>query len=262
MTTQSKQPVRNLSPYEKNQLRKYLVAEEIALATQKPVEYLTHHVDFCGLDFYVDESVLIPRIETEELVALAVQTAEIIYEKTGKKLAIIDVGTGSGAITCCVAKKLIELKIPFQITATEISADALKVAKKNTQNLVPKAEIAFFECDLLENITKKSGVEKFDLIIANLPYIPSERIDFLESSVKDFEPYVALNGGDNGLTLIHKMIDQAKEVVYPHSVILLEVDYTHGYDEFNSVRTDWDIVVTPDSMVGVHFVELRPNFYR
>lgn len=257
MTTQSNQPPRKLSPYEKNQLRKYGISEDVALKTHKPVEYVTHHVDFCGLDFYVNESVLIPRIETEELVALAVQTAQKMYEQTNNQLEIVDIGTGSGAISCCVAKKLLELGIPFRITATEISSDALKVAKENAKRLVPKAKINFIECDLLEDITKKSGVKKFDIIVANLPYIPTERIEFLDSSVKDFEPYVALNGGDNGLTLIHKMIGQAKELVHPHSVILLEVDYTHGYDEFNAVRNDWDIVVTPDSMVGVHFVELR-----
>lgn len=243
---------RSLSPYEKNQLRKFDISEDLALASESPVEYLTHHVDFCDLDFYVDKHVLIPRIETEELVVLAIQTAQELYEKTGQKLEIIDVGTGSGAITCCVAKKLLELGIPFKIKATEISSEALKVAKKNAKNLVPKAEIEFIECNLLEGIT-----QKFDLIIANLPYIPSERIAFLEKSVKDFEPHVALDGGESGLTLIHKMINQAKKLVYSHSKILLEVDYTHGYDEFNSVRTDWDIIVTPDSMVGVHFVKLQ-----
>ncbi|GIK84101.1 MAG: hypothetical protein BroJett025_07230 [Patescibacteria group bacterium] len=243
---------RILSPYEKNHLRKYDISEETALQTEKPVEYLTHHVDFCGLDFYVDESVLIPRIETEELVVLAVQTAQKIFDKTKRKLEIIDVGTGSGAITSCVSKKLLELQVPFRITATEISPEALQVAKKNVKKLVPKAEVQFVESNLLEGIT-----QKFDLIIANLPYIPTERIAFLDKSVKDFEPRVALDGGKSGLTLIHTMIDQAKNVVYPHSKILLEVDYTHGYDEFNPVRADWNIVVTPDSNVGVHFVELQ-----
>ena len=243
---------RVLSAYEKNQLRIYKIPESVALKTEQPVEYLTHHVEFCGLDFYVDQSVLIPRIETEELVALAIHTAKELYEKTNKKLEIIDVGTGSGAITICVAKKLLELKVPFKIIATEVSQEALQITQKNAKNLVPSAEVEFLECNLLTGIT-----QKFDLIIANLPYIPSQRIEYLEASVKDFEPHVALDGGESGLTLIHTMIHQAKELVFPHTKILLEVDYTHGYDEFNAVRSDWDIVVTPDSMVGVHFVKLQ-----
>ena len=250
MTTHS----RTLSPYEKNHLRKFGVSQDVALTCESPVEYLTHHVDFCGLDFYVDEHVLIPRIETEELVVLAIQTAQELYEKTGTELEIIDIGTGSGAISCCVAKKLLELKIPFHITATEISAQALKVAQKNVKKLAPKANITFVQTDLL-----KGFKQKFDLIIANLPYIPSERIAYLEKSVKDFEPHVALDGGESGLTLIHTMIQQAEKLVHPHSKILLEVDYTHGYDEFNAVRDKWNIVVTPDSMVGVHFVKLAPK---
>ncbi len=244
--------VRILSPYEKNHLKKFGVSEDTVLESETPVEYLTNHVDFCDLDFYVDRNVLIPRIETEELVVLAIQTAQELFEKTHKKLEIIDIGTGSGAISCCVAKKLLELGIPFHITATEISASALTIAQKNAKNIVPKAQITFIETNLLEGIT-----QKFDLIIANLPYIPSQRIAYLEKSVKDFEPHVALDGGESGLTLIHKMITQAKDLVYPYTKILLEVDYTHGYDEFNEVRGDWDIIVTPDSMVGVHFVKLQ-----
>lgn len=247
------QPTRTLLPYEKNHLRKYGVSQETALATESPVEYLTHHVDFCGLDFYVNENVLIPRIETEELVDMAVKTTKEIYKKVARKLSIIDIGTGSGAIAICLAQRLENDKIPFQIIATEVSPRALEIAKKNAKRLVPTANILFEERSLLDGQT-----EKFDLIISNLPYIPTPRIEFLEESVKDFEPRVALDGGENGLTLIHQMINQAKNLVYPHSKILLEVDYTHGYDEFNTVRTDWNIVVTPDSMVGVHFVELSP----
>lgn len=245
---------RVLSPYEKNHLRKFDVSENTALSTESPVEYLTNHVDFCGLDFYVNKHVLIPRIETEELVAMAVKYAQKIYKKTNQKLNIIDIGTGSGAIPICVSKKLLELKIPFEFLATEISKPALDVAKKNTESLVPKAPIKFKKNNLLDNIE-----QKFDLIIANLPYIPKERIEFLDQSVKDFEPHIALDGGNSGLTLIHKMIKQAEKLIYPHTKILLEVDYTHGYNDFNDFRHDWNIVVTPDSSEGVHFVELIKN---
>ena len=104
---------------------------------------------------------------------------------------------------------------------------------------------------MLDGIT-----QKFDLIISNLPYIPAQRIDYLTKSVKEFEPHIALDGGGSGLVLIHKMIKQAENLVYPHTKILLEVDYTHGYDDFNDFRKTWNILVTPDSSEGVHFVEL------
>lgn len=248
---------RTLSPYEKNQLRKYDIPESLALETESPVEYLTNHVEFCGLDFYVTTDVLIPRIETEELVAMAVKEAKAVYENlsananTPKKLQILDVGTGSGAITICVAKRLIELKIPFEFLATEVSKPALEIAQKNAMYLVPNAQITFRQNDLLDGIT-----QKFDLIIANLPYIPKQRIEYLDESVRGFEPHVALDGGNSGLVLIHKMIRQAEKLVHPHTKIMLEVDYTHGYDDFNEFRETWNILVTPDSSEGVHFIEL------
>jgi release factor glutamine methyltransferase len=246
--------IRVLSPYEKNQLRIYGVSEEIALKSETPVEYLTHHVEFCGLNFYVDENVLIPRIETEELVDMTVETAKDIFAKTKKEVVIADVGTGCGAIAICLATKLENLKIPFEITATEISSRALEIAKKNAKKLIPDTQIEFVESNLMGGIS-----EKFDLITANLPYIPTERIEFLDDSVKDFEPRIALDGGNNGLQLIYKFIDECHDHVYPHSKILLEVDYTHSYDDFNQFRNDWDIVITPDTAEGVHFVILQPK---
>ena len=243
---------RVLSPYEKNHLRKYGISEEKALSTQSPVEYLTNHVDFCNLDFYVDQDVLIPRIETEELVDMAVKQAEVVFKMVNRDLNIIDIGTGSGAIAICVSKRLLELNIPFNFLATEVSKKALEIAKKNANNLVPNAPISFKETNLLDGID-----QKFDLIISNLPYIPAQRIDYLTQSVKDFEPHIALDGGNSGLVLIHKMIIQAEKLVYKHTKILLEVVYTHGYDDFNNFRKDWDILVTPDSSEGVHFVELK-----
>jgi len=242
---------RILSPYEKNHLRKFGIAESIALKTESPVEYLTNHVDFCELDFYVDHSVLIPRIETEELVDMAVKEVENIYSKVNRKISIIDIGTGSGAIAISVSKRLTEKNIPFKFLATEISQEALDIAKKNAKTILPEAPIEFKKSDLLEGIT-----QKFDLIISNLPYIPAPWIEYLTKSVKDFEPHIALDGGSSGLVLIHKMIKQAEKLSYPHTKIILEVDYTHGYDDFNLFRDKWDILVTPDSSEGVHFVEL------
>ncbi len=243
---------RTLSPYEKNHLRKFGISENTALKTEAPVEYLSNHVDFCGLDFYVNENVLIPRIETEELVAMSVKEAQRVFKLKNESINIIDIGTGSGAIAICVSKQLLELNIPFTFLATEVSKKALDIAKKNAQNLLPEAPITFKETDLLHGITSQ-----FDLIISNLPYIPAQRINYLTKSVKDFEPHVALDGGDSGLILIHKMIEQAEKLVFPHTKILLEVDYTHGYDDFNNFRKSWDITVTPDSSEGVHFVKLQ-----
>lgn len=242
---------RILTPYEKNQLRKFGIPESDALATEKPVEYLTNHVEFCGLDFYVAESVLIPRIETEELVARAVATAKKIYASTGNVLSIADVGTGSGAIAVSVAQKLGELRIPFEMTAIEISQQALEIAQQNAARLVPTFTIAFLKNNLLENLS-----QKFDLLVANLPYIPSERIAYLDASVKDFEPRISLDGGDTGLTLIYQLIKQAENLTQPHSKILLEVDYTHTYSDFSQFEQRWDITITPDLLSGVHFVEL------
>jgi len=251
---------RVLTPYEKNQLLKYKIEFEKLISTDAPVEYLTKYVDFCGSIFYVDKNVLIPRIETEELVEMAVKRAKRIYDQNkNNTIQIVDTGTGSGAIAISVIKKLKTLKIPHKMIGLDISNKALNVAKKNLKQINmdsnQKLTIEFVKSDLLEDLK----FSKIDLIIANLPYIPSSRIRKLNNSVKNFEPHLALDGGKDGLDLVRKLLEQASLILSKNGVILLELDITHTPEKMEEFENIWNIKIIESELGGVNFGVLSPN---
>lgn len=178
--------------------------------TDQPIQYIKGWVEFYKLKFKVTPDVLIPRPETELLVD---QILKI------KPNTVLEVGTGSGNVAIAAVKNLPNLKV----TATEVSGKALKVAKQNAKFHGVDKQIEFIECDLIEGVK-----ERPEVMVANLPYIPTERINYLDSSVKDFEPYVALDGGEDGFELYRKLfLQMIKKNIYPN-YFLAEIDYTHG----------------------------------
>ena len=152
-----------------------------------PVQYITHHEEFYGRSFYVDEHVLIPRPETEELVHYALQRMRALFEQDD--LAVADIGTGSGAIAISMKKECAKLRV----TATDISAAALAVARRNASEL--QADIRFLEGDL----TAPIAGEKWDVVLSNPPYIESEVIPTLMPEVRAHEPMMAPDGFEDGL---------------------------------------------------------------
>lgn len=218
---------RQLSIYEKNQLLKYGL-KEVDLLDQRemPVEYLTGHVNFRDLEINVSRDVLIPRVETEELVDLLIKFANTLKEP----LSYLEVGTGSGAISLAFFDDLLKHKDLFleKIVLTDLSASALKLAKENFLGLFGATfltKINFLENNLLTNFPQS----KFNLIVANLPYIPSEKIKNLDASVKDYEPHLALDGGASGFELINQMLEQIldNDLLSANGRIFLEVDESH-----------------------------------
>ena len=179
-----------------------LVAERI---TGKPLWYCVGDVDFYGYTLKVNESVLIPRPETEELVYVAKQ-----LNLTGK--TVLDLCTGSGAIAIAIKKQL----TTANVYALDISESALEVAKQNAT--LNGADITFIKSDMFENL----GELKFDLIISNPPYIKSEDIPKLQKEVKDFEPLSALDGGEDGLDFYRIISNRAKDYLVDGGVLLLE----------------------------------------
>ncbi len=178
------------------------------LKENKPIQYVLGNVNFYGNSFFVDENVLIPRFETEELVENTIFYINQLFPK--KDLKVIDLGCGSGCIGITLKKK-----IPFlDVTLLDISPLALEVARKNANNL--GVSVSFLEGDMLENIS-----EKFDVIISNPPYLcDAEEIDSL---VSQNEPPLALYGGEDGLDYYRKIFLKAPSCVSSSFLIALEI---------------------------------------
>lgn len=214
--------MRQLSPYEVTHLHRFgkghLTSKDLG---DMPVEYATGKVEFHNLVFNVNENVLIPRLETEQLVDLAAKS----LAKNIKSPIIIDVGTGSGALGLAIYYVLSKQNILPKLLLTEVSASAMAVAKQNAQQLFPNAaNISFMTTSLLTDVPLSWQA---DLIVANLPYIPSGRIPALDRSVVDYEPHLALSGGDDGAVLIRDFLIQAADYIKPQAKIWLEIDHTH-----------------------------------
>jgi release factor glutamine methyltransferase len=190
----------------------------------KPFPYVLGHWEFFGLDFEVTPDVLIPRPETE----LLVEKAIIWLQESKVRRTIADIGTGSGAIAVSLAVNMPDT----DILATDISAKALQVAKRNAEKLGVSKNIEFIECDLLPN---KFAFENhhlpFDLICANLPYIPTETLSHLP--VFGREPTLALDGGADGLDLFRRLLNIAPDWLAPNALILLEIEATLGIQVLN-----------------------------
>ena len=182
----------------------------------KPLQYITNKQEFMGLDFYVDENVLIPQPDTEILVEKAIEIAE-----TTQKNKILDMCTGSGCIAISLAKKINNA----QIIAVDISNNALNVANKNAINNNVENKIKFINSDMFNNIE-----EKFDIIVSNPPYIETETINKLEIEVQN-EPHLALDGGIDGLKFYKIIANNAFEYLNENGYLLLEI----GYNQQNSV---------------------------
>ena len=183
------------------------------LQAHKPAQYILGYEDFHGLRFQVDERVLIPRPETEELVDL------ILEENPSKELKVLDIGTGSGAISVSLKKS----RPLWQVTASDLSADALVLAKENAK--LNQADISFVQSDVFEDI---SG--NFDIIVSNPPYISENDKDEVGLNVLTSEPKMALFADEDGLAIYRRIVEGAAEHLIPQGKIYFEIGYKQGQD--------------------------------
>ena len=181
------------------------------LATHKPAQYIIGHVDFFGMQLKVDERVLIPRPETEELVEL------ILAENSEENLKVLDIGTGSGAIALALAKN----RPDWSVTAADISQDALELASENARN--QNLNIFFKKSDCFAEIS-----EKYDIIVSNPPYISREDESEVGLNVLHSEPHLALFADEDGLAIYRKMAEDAKDYLKDGGKIYLEIGYKQG----------------------------------
>uniref|UniRef100_A0A7C1JLK0 Release factor glutamine methyltransferase n=1 Tax=Ammonifex degensii TaxID=42838 RepID=A0A7C1JLK0_9THEO len=203
-----REPEREVAPAEVGRFEKLLNRR----AAGEPVAYLTGEKEFMGLKFRVTPAVLIPRPETELLVETAIALLQGVTAPV-----VVDVGTGSGAVAVSLA-----LFLPAaRVFAVDISAAALEVARENAARHQVAERITFSQGDLLTPFFK-SGVT-FDLIAANLPYVPSEEVATLSPEVRR-EPALALDGGLDGLALYRRLVLQAKGFLHAGGHLLMEID--------------------------------------
>ena len=202
-------------------------------AAGEPTQYLTGKQEFWGLEFEVTPAVLIPRPETEHVIEVALECLGErgikINMKTGAPspaLHVADVGTGSGCLAVALAHELPHAKI----VATDISASALEVARRNAAKHSVAGRIQFLQADLLGGALHQSCL--FDLIVSNPPYVARNAAGSLPIEVREHEPHFALFGGPTGVEIYAQLIQQSLALLYPGGTLVLEL----GYDSADAVR--------------------------
>ena len=189
----------------------------------KPLQYITNKQEFMGMEFYVDENVLIPQPDTEILVE---NVLEICSQIKKEEIKILDLCTGSGAIAISINKILNENNIKNTVLASDISDKTINIAMTN--NKKNNANVKFEISDLFEEIKEKD----FDIIVSNPPYIKNTIIPNLSKQVK-CEPLLALSGGEDGLDFYRKIIDRAYLYIKNNGYLCLEIGYDQKKDVLN-----------------------------
>lgn len=202
-------------------LRKYLKDKDLDTALKElesgiPVQYIVGNTNFYGYDFKVNRNTLIPRFETELLVEKTYNYIKKYFNRDNIK--ILDIGTGSG----CIAITLNKLLNNGDITAIDISSEALEVAKEN--NISNNTNVKFIESDIFSNVS-----DKYDVIISNPPYISYDDTEVMDI-VKNNEPHLALYAKDNGLYFYDKIIKDSSKYLNDKFIMAFEIGYKQGED--------------------------------
>ncbi len=193
---------------------------------KEPIAYILGEKEFFSLPIKVNNSVLIPRPETELLVQWVVRKARESYMESST-IDILDIGTGSGCISIALAKNL---PVESRIIANDISSEAIKVARENCVMHNVEDKIILTQSDLFENMEKG---EKFDFIVSNPPYVTERDYNSLPEHIKQYEPKQALLAGIDGLDVINKLIEQSQFYLKPKGWLVFEI----GYNQKEAVET-------------------------
>ena len=189
-----------------------------------PIGYIFGKTDFYGREFVVTPDVLIPRIDTEILIEKLIEE----IKSRQKPVSVLDIGTGSGAIAITLNKET-----GSKTTAVDISKNALEIAKKNAK--INHADVDFIQSNLFDEISNF----KFDIIVSNPPYIESCKIAGLEREVKDNEPILALDGGEDGLVFYRKIVEEAPKYLNANGKLFFEIGYNQGETVSSLMKKDF-----------------------
>jgi release factor glutamine methyltransferase len=196
-------------------------------AGREPLQYVLGTQEFCGVEFGVEPGVLIPRPETEVLVEAAVRCAGT-KPAAGRRPVIVDIGTGSGCIAVSLA-----LRLPLAVLyATDCSAEALRVARRNAERHGVAGQVTFVEGDLMKPVQMRELSGRVDLVVSNPPYIAEREWATLQPEVRLFEPRIALAGGEDGLAVYRRLVRDAADLLSLAGWLVMEV----GQGQAESVR--------------------------
>ena len=219
-------------------------------ASGVPAQYITGHQDFWGLDLIVSPAVLIPRPETEHLVETVLELigADSNWSQRTRAgapaphLSTVDVGTGSGAIALALAKELPHA----EIHATDISPEALEVARANAARHDLSSRIVFHQTDLLNGLPQG----KFDFVVSNPPYVGESEEEQVQLEVRKFEPHNAVFAGPTGLEIIERLIPQARETLLPGGWLIFEISGTIA-EGVRQLLGGWSDVKITNDLQGI-----------
>ena len=206
----------------------------------EPLQYILNSQEFMGIDFYVDENVLVPRQDTETLVE------HILEHFKGGAINAIDIGTGSGCIAISIAK----FNQNAHINAIDISKKALEVAKRNATDNGVLERINFIEADIFNY----EPYGKYDLIVSNPPYIKSADIDGLQRDVNGFEPRGALDGGVTGLLFYERIVKISPKLLNTNGLLAFEVGFDQAEDVKRLMEKDFYDIKIINDLCGVERV--------
>lgn len=198
----------------------------------KPTQYITKRQEFYGREFRVTPDVLIPRPETEHVVEAALPLAR-------EARRVVDIGTGSGALAVTL-----QLETGVEMLATDISASAASVAAANAHRL--GARVSIVVCDLMDAIAGNCA----DLIVSNPPYVPLHQREGMQREVRDWEPQVALFGGETGFELYERIVDDARRVLRPEGHLVMELGFASA-DRVAALLGNWHNVRVQPDLAGI-----------
>lgn len=217
-------------------------------AAGEPVQYITGEQEFYGLPFKVTQDVLIPRPETELLVEEALRLGDLLQaSRSWKSLRMADIGVGSGAIAVTAAV----MRPEWSLYASDVSREAIEAAERNAEGNGADARITFLEGDLLRPFIERGIV--LDMILSNPPYIPQSDEAGLQPEVRLYEPKSALYGGEDGLDLYRRFVDQLKELPELPYVIGLEVGMGQALEvkRMLEAAVAWDDIYFVNDLAGI-----------
>lgn len=213
-------------------------------AAGEPLQYITGHQEFYGLDFHVTPAVLIPRPETEFLVERIIK----LMDDAIPSPLIVDVGTGSGCIAVALA-----VNVPrARVIATDLSAAALEVARTNAEDHRASDRIEFFQGDLLEPLETRHLENSVDVLASNPPYVNDAHAELIQREVRDWEPREALFGGAEGLDFYRRLLVEGLTFVKPGGYMIFEI----GYNQLDAIKEiiaalEWELIDVVNDLQGI-----------